>query len=55
MDIGVMRRHELLGVRKAMQMVFQNPFASFNPSLGIGSQLLEICRYYGMGRDESAA
>ncbi|GHU60529.1 peptide ABC transporter ATP-binding protein [Spirochaetia bacterium] len=46
-------------VRRAMQMVFQNPFASFNPKLRIGESLMEVCRYYGMsreaGRDRIAA
>jgi oligopeptide/dipeptide ABC transporter ATP-binding protein len=35
----------------AMQMVFQNPFASFNPKLRIAESLMEVCRYYGMSRD----
>jgi oligopeptide/dipeptide ABC transporter ATP-binding protein len=33
-----------------MQMVFQNPFASFNPKLRIEESLGEVCRYYGMNR-----
>jgi oligopeptide/dipeptide ABC transporter ATP-binding protein len=33
-----------------MQMVFQNPFASFNPKLRIADSLMEVCRHYGMNR-----
>jgi oligopeptide/dipeptide ABC transporter ATP-binding protein len=36
-----------------MQMVFQNPFASFNPKIRIGGALMEVCRYYGMNIPES--
>jgi oligopeptide/dipeptide ABC transporter ATP-binding protein len=32
-----------------MQMVFQNPFASFNPKIRIAGALAEVCRHYGMG------
>jgi oligopeptide/dipeptide ABC transporter ATP-binding protein len=40
-------------VRHAMQMVFQNPYASFNPKIRISGALTEVCRYYGMNREES--
>ena len=46
-------RHALRSIRKNMQMIFQNPFASFNPKMRIVSALTEVCRYYGMGTDES--
>ena len=39
--------------RRSMQMVFQNPFSSFNPKLRIGWALTEVCRYYGMSVPES--
>jgi ABC-type oligopeptide transport system ATPase subunit len=35
-----------------MQMVFQNPFASFNPRIRIAGALMEVCRYYGMSREQ---
>jgi oligopeptide/dipeptide ABC transporter ATP-binding protein len=41
--------------RKNMQMIFQNPFASFNPKIRIGGALMEVCRYYGMAVRESRA
>jgi len=39
--------------RKKMQMVFQNPFSSFNPKIRIGGALMEVCRHYGMNASES--
>ena len=49
---GISRR--ALGLRRrSMQMVFQNPFASFNPKIQIGKALAEVCRYYGMTVSES--
>jgi len=39
--------------RKSMQMVFQNPFSSFNPKITIGGALMEVCRHYDMTESES--
>jgi oligopeptide/dipeptide ABC transporter ATP-binding protein len=47
-EITALGRNVLRPKRKTMQMVFQNPFASFNPKIRIGSALMEVCRYYGM-------
>jgi oligopeptide/dipeptide ABC transporter ATP-binding protein len=52
-DITALRRSGLGQARRSMQMVFQNPFASFNPKLRIAGSLLEVCRYYGMSREAS--
>ncbi|GHV74556.1 peptide ABC transporter ATP-binding protein [Spirochaetia bacterium] len=49
-EITKLRRGALGPVRRAAQMVFQNPFASFNPKLRIAESLMEVCRYYGMSR-----
>ena len=54
-DITEISRNALRPKRKTMQMVFQNPFASFNPKMRIGSALMEVCRYYGMSAGESRA
>jgi oligopeptide/dipeptide ABC transporter ATP-binding protein len=54
-EITALSRHVLRPKRKTMQMVFQNPFASFNPKMRIGSALMEVCRYYGMNVPESRA
>jgi oligopeptide/dipeptide ABC transporter ATP-binding protein len=50
-EITALRHGAMRPVRQAMQMVFQNPFASFNPKMRIADSLMEVCRYYGMGRD----
>jgi len=52
-EITSINRKALRSMRRNMQMVFQNPFASFNPKIRIGSALMEVCRYYGMGVSES--
>lgn len=51
-DISRMNRRELKPYRKNMQMIFQNPYSSFNPKQKIGSALYEVGRVYGM--DEKA-
>jgi oligopeptide/dipeptide ABC transporter ATP-binding protein len=52
-EITGISRNALRFKRKAMQMVFQNPFSSFNPKLSIGDALMEVCRYYGMSVPEA--
>jgi len=52
-DLTNAGRKDLRQIRKNMQMVFQNPFASFNPKIRIGTALVEVCRYYGMSVSES--
>jgi len=54
-EITGISRGDLRPKRKTMQMVFQNPFASFNPKMRIDSALMEVCRYYGMTVPESRA
>lgn len=36
----------------AMQMVFQNPFDTLNPSLTIGSQLARVIKKFGVSKDK---
>jgi oligopeptide/dipeptide ABC transporter ATP-binding protein len=50
-DITALDRPRLSPIRGAMQMVFQNPFGSFNPKIRIAGALMEVCRYYGMSRE----
>ena len=54
-ELTAISRNKLRPKRKTMQMVFQNPFASFNPKIRIGGALMEVCRYYGMSVPESRA
>jgi oligopeptide/dipeptide ABC transporter ATP-binding protein len=54
-EITTLPHRELLKIRCSMQMVFQNPFASFNPRIRIRDALMEVCRYYGMSRETGRA
>jgi len=54
-DLTALGRNVLRPKRKTMQMVFQNPFASFNPRIRIGAALMEVCRYYGISVSEGRA
>ena len=44
---------ELKAYRKDMQMVFQNPLASFNPKMTIGQTYREIAKVYKIPKQES--
>jgi oligopeptide/dipeptide ABC transporter ATP-binding protein len=50
-DITRLRRRDLRPLRRSMQMVFQNPFASFNPKMRVITALSEVCAHYGMSAD----
>jgi oligopeptide/dipeptide ABC transporter ATP-binding protein len=52
-EITCLSRNALRPKRRTMQMVFQNPFSSFNPKIRIGGALMEVCCYYGMSYYES--
>jgi ABC-type glutathione transport system ATPase component len=54
-DVSAMKRRELLDCRRSMQLVFQNPFASFNPKLKVGTALREVCAYYKLSAAETDA
>jgi len=51
-EITCLSRNALRSRRRSMQMVFQNPFSSFNPKIRIGAALMEVCSYYGMSFSE---
>ena len=51
-DISHLSQKEIKPFRKDMQMIFQNPFSSFNPKKAIGSSLTEVGRVYKMSEDE---
>jgi len=52
-EITSLSRNALRLKRRAMQMIFQNPFSSFNAKISIGGALMEVCRFYGMSIPES--
>ena len=41
-------RNQLRPVRRIMQMVFQNPYAAFQPKQTIGEGLREVGNFYGI-------
>ncbi|MBI4539795.1 MAG: ABC transporter ATP-binding protein [Gemmatimonadetes bacterium] len=43
-----MDRHELRGLRRRAQMVFQDPFGSLNPRMTVGDMLREILGVHGL-------
>ncbi len=51
-DISKMNRRQLKPYRRNMQMIFQNPYSSFNPKQKIGSALAEVGKVYGMSDQE---
>lgn len=52
-DITSLNRKQMKAYRRNMQMIFQNPFSSFNPKLKIGSSLKEVGKVYGMSDAEA--
>lgn len=49
--IDSLKRDEMAKYRKRMQMVFQNPLASFNPKQYIGASFRELCKFYRIPTD----
>jgi peptide/nickel transport system ATP-binding protein len=53
-DLLALSRAELLPMRKRIQVVFQNPYASLNPRFTIGQTLVEPMTIHGLGADDAA-
>lgn len=51
-DITSLSKRQLKPYRRDMQMIFQNPYSSFNPKQKIGSALREVGKVYGMSDEE---
>ena len=51
-DISHYTQNQIKPYRREMQMIFQNPFSSFNPKKTIGASLREVGRVYNMPEDE---
>lgn len=54
-DITHKSRKELKPYRQNMQMIFQNPYSSFNPKLKIGQSLREVGKVYKIDRAATEA
>lgn len=52
-DITHLKANALKTYRRQMQMVFQNPFSSFNPKLSIGTSLREVGNVYHLPKEET--
>jgi oligopeptide/dipeptide ABC transporter ATP-binding protein len=53
-DISGLRGEQLRRMRRRMQMIFQDPYASLNPRMTIGSMLEEPMRAHGLRRGREA-
>ncbi|MGZ8471815.1 MAG: ATP-binding cassette domain-containing protein, partial [Gemmatirosa sp.] len=51
-DLLAISRAELLPIRKRIQVVFQNPYASLNPRFTIGQTLVEPMAIHRIGADD---
>jgi oligopeptide/dipeptide ABC transporter ATP-binding protein len=51
-DITAASKQRMSRLRPLMQMVFQNPFASFDPKMTLGASLAEAAKFHGLSRNE---
>ena len=52
-DISTLNDKQLKPYREKMQMVFQNPYSSFNPTMTIRQSFFEIGKVFGIGNEET--
>jgi len=53
-DLMTLSRNELTSMRRRLQIVFQNPYASLNPRFTVGQILLEPMRIHRIEADDAA-
>src|SRR5246127_1510410 len=47
-DIVQMERHELLALRRRIQVIFQDPYSSLNPRMKVGDIIAEPIKVHGI-------
>ncbi|MEO7337796.1 MAG: dipeptide ABC transporter ATP-binding protein [Caldimonas sp.] len=52
-DLLALSRREMLPIRRRIQVVFQNPYASLNPRFTVAQTLLEPMTIHGVGRNST--
>jgi peptide/nickel transport system ATP-binding protein len=53
-DISQLTRREMQPVRRDIQIIFQDPFASLNPRMSVGSSIMEPLLIHGVARGAKA-
>ena len=51
-DVRALSGAQLKALRRQMQIIFQDPYASLNPRLSVGSALMEVLRVHGIFDNE---
>ena len=54
-DISHYSEKKMRGLRSQIQMIFQNPYASFNPRFSVGHALQQVAKFYGLKPEEYQA
>ena len=52
-DLGALRPAQMRRMRRHMQMVFQDPFASLNPRRSVGGAIAEVLKLHGLPHGEA--
>lgn len=50
-DITILTGKAMRELRKEIQIIFQDPFASLNPRLTVGQAIIEPMKWHGIGKD----
>lgn len=52
-DITKLSTSEMRGMRKDIQIIFQDPYSSLNPRITIGNAIMEPMRVHNIGKDDN--